>query len=111
MSIVFPVSERELNEEWFRASELEVEGKTEEAMKIYLEIAERESDPALSALSMLSAAKCAVKLGRMNEASELFKAAGKMYEKLAEKVRESSPDLSEWARGMAIKCYQLAGEK
>ena len=59
---------------WFRASQLEKEGKLEEALSLYLEEAEEKAgeSPGLSALSMLSAAKCATKLGRHEEARKYF---------------------------------------
>ncbi len=99
-----------MDENWLKASELEKEGRIEEALKLYLEIAET-AEEAVAAVSLLSAAKCAVRLGRMNEAMELFKKAGAKYEQLADEMGASSPNLSEWAYGIALKCYQLAGDR
>ncbi len=95
---------------WIRAMELEREGRLEEALKLYLEICEREEDLVLSAISLLSAAKCAVKLGRTEEAMKLFGDAGKKYESFARSSEKTSPNIAKWAYGMASRCYQLAGD-
>ena len=97
---------------WFKASQLERQGKLEEAMNLYLEEArEQEAKSlALSALSMLSAAKCAAKLGK-ESASEYFKEAGRRYEKYGDSIISISPNSSAWAYKMASKCYNWAGDR
>jgi len=94
---------------WIRAVKLEQEGRLEEALRTYLKICEQK-DPMLSAISLLSAAKCAMKLGRMEEAMKLFQDAGKRYERLAKSSEKASPNIAKWAYGMAARCYQLAGD-
>jgi len=101
----------DVEDKWFKASELEKSGRLREALRLYLEKAEMEKDPAMAAISFLSAARCAIKLGEMDRASELFRAAGRKYEEVAEKVGEESPNLLEWAYSMASRCYQLAGDR
>lgn len=97
---------------WFKANKLEKEGRYEEALKLYLEEAEKQGDksPALAALSLLSAAKCALKLGRIDEASRLFREAGEKYEAYGKTIITASPNSSAWAYKMASKCYTWAGE-
>ncbi|OYT68131.1 MAG: hypothetical protein B6U65_00345 [Candidatus Wolframiiraptor sp. EX4484-121] len=97
---------------WFKASRLERQGKLEEAMNLYLEEArEQEAKSlALSALSMLSAAKCAAKLGE-ERASEYFKEAGRRYEKYGDSILSISPNSSAWAYKMASRCYNWAGDQ
>jgi len=101
----------EAEEKWLKASELEKAGMLQEALKLYLEKAEAEEDPSMAAISLLSAARCAIKLGEMERAAELFRAAGRKYEEVAERVGEESPNLLEWAYNMASRCYQLAGDR
>jgi len=98
---------------WFRASQLEKEGKLEEALSLYLEEAEEKAgeSPGLSALSMLSAAKCATKLGRHEEARRYFKQAGERYESYGDSVISISPNSSAWAYKMAARCYEWAGDR
>jgi len=98
---------------WFRASQLEKEGRFEEALNLYLEEAEEKAgeSPGLSALSMLSAAKCATRLGRHEEAKEYFKQAGERYESYGDLVISISPNSSAWAYKMAARCYEWAGDK
>ena len=97
---------------WFKASQLEKQGKLEEALNLYLEEAEEQEarSLALSALSMLSAAKCAAKLGK-EHASEYFKEAGKRYEKYGDSIISVSPNSSAWAYKMASRCYNWAGDQ
>lgn len=95
---------------WIRASRLEQAGKLEEALKLYLEGCEHEEDPMIAAISLLSAARCAMKLGRVEKAVELFREAGRRYETLAQLAERSSPNMAKWAYGMASRCYQLAGD-
>ena len=97
---------------WFKASQLERQGRLEEAMNLYLEEA-KEQEPkslALSALSMLSAAKCAAKLGKKC-ASEYFEEAGRRYEKYGDSIINVSPNSSAWAYKMASRCYNWAGDE
>jgi len=97
---------------WFKASQSEKQGKLEEALNLYLEEAEEQEarSLALSALSMLSAAKCAAKLGK-EHASEYFKEAGKRYEKYGDSIISVSPNSSAWAYKMASRCYNWAGDQ
>ena len=97
---------------WLRASQLEKEERYEEALKLYLEEAEEQEERslALSALSFLSAAKCAVKLGRLDEARKYFEEAGARYEKYADSIISISPNSSAWAYKMASRCYNWAGK-
>jgi len=97
-------------DKWLRACELERAGSLQEALRLYLENAEAEEDPCMAAISLLSAARCAVKLGEMERAMELFRAAGRRYEEAAEKFGGASPNLLEWAYDVASRCYQLAGD-
>ena len=64
----------------------------------------------IAAISFLSAARCAMKLGKVEKAVELFREAGKRYEDLAQLFEKSSPNMAKWAYGMASRCYQLAGD-
>ncbi len=98
---------------WFRASQLEKEGKLEEALSLYLEEAAEKAggSPGLSALSMLSAAKCATKLGRHEEARRYFRQAGERYESYGDSVISISPNSSAWAYRMAARCYEWAGDR
>lgn len=97
---------------WFKANKLEREGKYEEALTLYLEEArsQEERSPALTALSYLSAAKCALKLGRIDEASKLFLEAGKKYEDYGDSILNVSPNSSAWAYKIASRCYTWAGD-
>lgn len=95
---------------WIRASRLEQAGRLEEALRLYLEGCKHEEDLMVAAISLLSAARCAVKLGRIEEAIKLFRDAGKRYEELAKLSEGSSPNMAKWAYGMASRCYQLAGD-
>ena len=97
---------------WFKASQLEKQGKLEEAIKLYLEEAREQEakSPALSALSMLSAAKCAAKLGKEN-AFEYFREAGRKYEEYGDSIMSISPNSSAWAYKMASRCYNWAGDQ
>jgi len=95
---------------WIKAGRLEQEGRLEEALKLYLEGCEHEGDPMIAAISLLSAARCAMKLGRTEEAIKFFREAGKRYEDLARLSEKSSPNMAKWAYGMASRCYQLAGD-
>ena len=97
---------------WFKASQLEKQGKLEEAIKLYLEEAKDQEAKslALSALSMLSAAKCAAKLGKEN-AFEYFREAGRKYEEYGDSIMNISPNSSAWAYKIASKCYNWAGDQ
>lgn len=95
---------------WIRASRLEQEGKLEEALRLYLEGCRHEEDLMIAAISLLSAARCAMKLGRVDEALKFFREAGRRYESLAQLSERSSPNMAKWAYGMASRCYQLAGD-
>lgn len=101
---------RDEENSWKRANELERDGKLEEAMEIYIENAEKCDDPAFSAINLLSAARCAIKLGMMNEARELFRRAGELYEKLGERYEADSRNYAEWAYRIASNCYNLSGD-
>ena len=97
---------------WFKANKLEKEGRYGEALTLYLEEAknQEERSPALTALSYLSAAKCALKLGRIDDASKLFLKAGKKYEDYGDSILSVSPNSSAWAYKMASRCYAWAGD-
>ena len=86
---------------WFKASQLERQGRLEEAMNLYLEEA-KEQEPkslALSALSMLSAAKCAAKLGK--------KCASEYFEEAADNVLRKAESLLEKIGEKAEKYFPL----
>ncbi len=95
---------------WKKANELERDGKLREALEIYVRNAEKGDDLALSAINFLAAARCAVKLGRMDEAREFFRKAGQLYEKLGENLEGDSYNYAEWAYRMASNCYRLSGD-
>lgn len=95
---------------WRRANELERNGRLREAMEIYIKNAEKGDNLAFSAINLLSAARCAVKLGIMDEAGELFRRAGELYERLGEKFESESHNYAEWAYRMASSCYRISGD-
>jgi len=101
---------QEEKDSWEKANELEREGRLQEALEIYIKNAENGSNLAISAINFLSAAKCAVKLGKMDEAKDLFRKAGEFYEKLGESLEEESYNYAEWAYRMASNCYRLSGD-
>ena len=95
---------------WIKANRLERDGRFEEALKLYLEEYERSRDLLIQAISLLSAARCAIKMERMEYAMELFEEAGRRYEEYAESSKDTAPNLAKWAYGIASRCYQLAGD-
>ncbi|MCS7132208.1 MAG: tetratricopeptide repeat protein [Aigarchaeota archaeon] len=95
---------------WRRANELERGGRLREAIEIYVKNAEKGDNLAFSAMNFLSAARCAVKLGVMDEAREFFRKAGDLYERLGESLEGGSHNYAEWAYLMASNCYRLSGD-
>jgi len=97
-------------DDWVRASRLEREGRYEEASKYYLKDAEKERNPAMAALSYLSAAKCLAKVGK-KEAAKYFRLAAENYRKYAEETVGISPTSAVWGYLTASKCYMWAEDE
>lgn len=95
---------------WRRANQLERDGRLREAIEVYVKNAEKGDNLAFSAINFLSAARCAVKLGMMNEAREFFRRAAELYERLGESLECESHSYAEWAYRMASNCYRLSGD-
>jgi len=96
--------------EWIKATRLEREGRLEEAAKHYINEAKRQEDknPAMAALSYLSAAKCLVRAGKRSEALEYFRLAGHKYREYADSTSSVAPSSTVWGYRMAAKCYMWA---
>ena len=95
---------------WIKANKFEKDGRFEEALKLYLEECEKSRDPLVQAISLLSAARCAIRIEKMEYAMELFEKAGRRYEEYAKLNEDAAPALAKWAYGIASRCYQLAGD-
>ena len=98
--------------EWLLATRLEREGNLEEAAEHYLREARRQDgkNAAMAALGYLSAAKCLLRVGRRDEALELFRLAGDKYREYAESTSSIAPTSTVWGYRMAAKCYMWAEE-
>jgi len=98
---------------WSMGTKLEKEEKYQEALEHYLkeaEIQKQRNNIAMAALSLLSAAKCALKAGDNKAAMTLFDLAGDSYVKYAESTSSVSPRSSIWGYKMASKCYMWANK-
>lgn len=96
---------------WSLGTKLEKEEKYQEALEHYLkeaEIQKQKNNIAMAALSLLSAAKCALKAGDNKAATTLFDLAGDSYMEYAESTASISPRSSIWGYKMASKCYMWA---
>ena len=98
---------------WSIGNKLEKEEKYQEALEHYLkeaEVQKQKKNNAMAALSLLSAAKCALKIKDNKAASTLFDLAGDSYIEYAETTSSISPRSSIWGYRMASKCYMWANK-
>jgi len=98
---------------WSLGTKLEKEEKYQEALEHYLkeaEIQKEKKNIAMAALSLLSAAKCALKIGDKKAAITLFDLAGDSYVEYADSTASISPRSSIWGYKMASKCYMWANK-